>query len=197
MLKYIQIVNYIDICSTAFVRFLNDIPHNYDEDNESLVINLSNPKYKEILKYHLDNEIKAVSNTYGKKTIFIHTCTLKNNWKGYNITVDETCLYNKYEIIDDSLLVDVNLLTKILERKWNDINKKKNVITISDQNIDVNDVDKLLIGFIGNEFVTKYKSDYIIINDINANYYGIKTEDMPEDLVDSIKNKLINYNLLI
>lgn len=198
-MKYIEIVEYVDICSTAFVKAIDTIYDSslYVESLDKIVINLSNKDVKEMFVYYVDAEIQAVNRKYGKKVIIVNTCTLKSNWKNYNTSIDHRLSEHMFAIKDDSLLINTVTLTKLLTRKWKDLRKSKEVVTISNDRLDCCDIINIIKKSIGEMFICRYKTPYKIIEDINNDYYGIAGEDIPNELVDFVKNTLITNKLLI
>ena len=198
MSKYIEIVDYTDLCSMAFIKSLDSMYDVVcDESTDKMVFNIANKKVRELFEYHMDMEIQHISSFFGKKVIIIDTCTLKKNWKRYSISVDDRVINDKYCVIDDSLLIDLKALTKILERKWKDLCKRKNVITLSFEQFDIHDIRKTIISLIGKDHIKRYESDFKIIDDLNMNYFGILEGDSLDDLKDKVTGILINNNLLI
>lgn len=198
-MKYVEIVDYNDVCSTAFVKAIDSI---YDsslfiESLDKIVINLSQKDVKDMLKYHIDEEMRILSKRFGKKVILIDTCTLKNNWKRYSISIDERLNDSKFVIRDDSLLINTVLLSNILMRNWEELEKNKDVITLSHENLDCADICKIVENSIGKSYIYHYKTPYKIIEDINKDIYGsCINQDIPEKFVDFVKNKLLTHKLI-
>lgn len=197
-MKYIEVAEYNDMCSTAFVKAIDSI---YDsslflESLDKIVINLSSKDVKDMFQYYMDKEIGALSKRFGRKVIIIDTCTLKTNWKKYNISIDERAPDFKFTIKDDSLLINTVLLSGILTRNWKELCKNKNIITISHDKLDSQDICHIINKSIGEEYICQYKTPYKIIEDINLDIFGMYNESIPEELVDFVNNTLINNNLI-
>ncbi len=200
--KYIEIIDYTDLCSTAFIRSLDSLPEVvYDDSTDKMIINMSNKDIRELFEYYLDMEIQSISSVFGRKVIIIDTCPLKTNWKRYSIGILEKEFFekaeSKYYVIDDSLLIDMKALTKLLERKWAELRKKKSVITLAYEGFDIQDIIKETISLLGENHIIRYESDFKIIGDLNLDYFGILTEDIPLYLRDHLTNVFVNNNLLI
>lgn len=198
-MKYIEIADYNDVCSTAFVKAIDSIYDSslYIESLDKIVINLSHKDVKAMFQFYINKELENLSKRFGKKVILIDTCTLKNNWKRYNISIDQRMSDSKFTIKDDSLLINIVLLGNLLTRKWKELQRNKQIIAISHVNLDSHDIHTLIKKLIGESYICQYKTPYKIIEDINLDVYGAcYNEKIPEELVDFVKNKLITNNLI-
>ena len=197
-MKYIEVVEYNDVCSTAFVKAIDSIYDSslYVESLDKIIINLSKKDVKDTFQFYIDEEITALNKRYGKRVIIIDTCTLKTNWKRYSVTIDERLADCKFTIKDDSLLINTVLLSSLLTRKWKELLRKKNIIAISHDQLDSHDIIRVVKNCIGGDFISHYNTPYKIIEDVNLDMFGAKNEEIPEDLVDFIKNVLITNKLI-
>lgn len=197
-MKYIEIAEYTDICSTAFVKAIDSIYDSslYIESLERIVINLSNKDVKEMFRYYMDMEIKDLCRKFGKRVIIVDTCTLKNNWKRYSMSIDERLADFKITIRDDSLLVNTVLLSNMLTKKWKELDKNKSIIKIAHDKLDSSDICNIIVNAIGKDYICEYKSPYKIIEDINLDVFGSLNEKIPDNLVDYVKNILLINNLI-
>jgi hypothetical protein len=197
-MKYIEVAEYMDVCSTAFVKAIDSIYDSslYVESLDKIIINLSNKDVKDMFNYYIDKEIDSLSKRFGKKVIIIDTCTLKNNWKRYSISIDDRFGDCKFTIKDESLLINTVLLSNILTRKWKELCKKKDIISISHDCLDSHDIIQVVKKKIGKDYINHYQTPYKIIEDINLDMFGTSLHTLPEDLSDQIVNVLIKNKLI-
>ncbi len=182
--KNIVILDFVELCSLAFVPLLDDIVGNSFD-----YLDIGTKKTKELYYYYILQEILPYKKQ-GLKIIIINSCMLQNNFRykdnGYNYT---------YAVLDDDLKISDRKLSDVLNGFWRLLSKNSSYNTIRNKEIDNRDLNKIIKELIGEaHFVqTEIKLEYI--TDINNKFN--RRRKIPQYLKEEIAQVLRNYNLII
>ncbi len=160
-MQFIQLISFIDVCSTVFLRYLDSIDHLHVVDSK-FVVDLNSPKSRNKLMQLFEQEIKNI-HQFGKINIYINTCYVSKNWRN-----EKTITSPKYELTDLSLMVNVNKMESIFDNAWN-MFVKRDLHTFQYTEIDSMDLKSIINHFIGANYITPYNPSYDLIQDGNKN----------------------------
>ena len=183
-IKNLVILDFVELCSLAFVPLLDEIVGNSFE-----YIDIGNKKVKELFYYYLTQEILPYK-TQGLKIIIVNSCKLQQNFRykdnGYNYT---------YAVVDGDLKICDRKLSDVLNGFWVLLSKNPSYNTIRNKELDNIDLIKIINELIGEaHFVqTEIKLEYI--TDINNTFN--RRKKIPQYLNEEITQVLRNYNLII
>ncbi len=183
-IKNLVILDFVELCSLAFVPLLDDIVGNSFE-----FIDIGTKKTKELFYYYIKQEILPYKKQ-GLKIIIINSCKLQHNFhykeNGYNYT---------YVVVDDDLKISDRKLSDVLNGFWGLLSKNSSYNTIRNKEIDNIDLTMIINELIGEaHFVqTEIKLEYI--TDLNNTFN--RRKKIPQYLKEEISQVLRNYNLII
>jgi len=183
-IKSIALLNFTELCSTAFVCLIDDII-----GNNFQYIDIGNKNVKELYFYYIIQEILQYEKQ-GLQVIIVNSCMLQNNWRyvdnGFNYT---------FSVVDDALKIGDRKISDILNSFWKLLCKNPSYNTIRNKELDNKDLIKIIREQIGDSHLvlTKIKLEYI--TDLNNLFKRRKR--IPQYLSEEITKVLRNYNLII
>ena len=183
-IKNLVILDFVELCSLAFVPLLDDIVGNSFE-----FIDIGTKKTKELFYYYIKQEILPYKKQ-GLKIIIINSCKLQHNFRykdnGYNYTCG---------VLYDDLKISDMKLSDVLNGFWGLLSKNSSYNTIRNKEIDNIDLTMIINELIGEaHFVqTEIKLEYI--TDLNNTFN--RRKKIPQYLKEEISQVLRNYNLII
>ena len=198
-MKYISIINYSEILSEALLNVLDSSCLN---DEEIILLNLKNKNNKDIFKQTLDRSIKNVlSNNFGKVNILIKSCKPYNNWRK-ELRGHALKAYT-YSLIDNEIRYDKRHLDSFIMSQYKKLTKNKTQVNkifhLAQDELDYLDIKNVIKYFVGENFISEYKSSYNILEDNNLNYiHRVNSEivKIPEYLFSYMKFKLNEFGVI-
>jgi hypothetical protein len=194
-MKYIKLVNFVEISSAAFLAVIDDV---YDKTiyvQGKIVIDMSHPRVKKVFDYSIDQEIQKHLVGFGDVQIFINTCRPFDNWrKEERGSAIKAC---KYTPADDSVLVNKKKLEAMLDRYWARYKKKySHKIFLENKELDSIDLESIVKSTVGQSFVSGLPNRFLAIKDSNYQYARGLQEQIPDYLTLQIETTLRQKGLI-
>lgn len=181
----IKIINYIDLCSSAFLNAIDQMSLNGDQ----IMIDLSNRETKQLFDFYLNSQLQQ-QRQFGYHNVVINSCNPDCNWRNDNNVTNE-----KYIVNDQSVLIEPQSLQMLLESRWKKLKKQqKQFIFIYQDNVDIDDMTKCILRIIGTTCIND-KSRFYILKDGNDIF--CHQQDVPSYVVQQIEQQLRTNNLVL
>lgn len=184
-----NVINYIDLCSNAFLSLLNNDEANIEyDDNTRLILT---PHVKQLIQFYIKSHLNDSFN-WGKFNIVVNTCKPMNNWRKEERgkAIRET----KYVLVDETLFdVDMVKLERLFDKTWNDLKKEKKFIFLSIENIDTFDLVHILCKKINHKIKTQ-PYHHFVIKDVNNEY--LHHDTIPDDILLKVEIQLRKCGLI-
>jgi hypothetical protein len=172
-----------------FLRYLDEFETLHTIDDK-FIVDL-NPYQCRIVMAKLFAEEVKKTRRYGSINIFINTCRVSQNWRNTS-----GLIYPKYELNDDSLVVNPHKLESIFDRMWQMLCKTHDN-TFQYDEMDITDASRIIAECIGRSFVRQYQSDYRIVTDGNENIEHSLNFQIPDYLITEVEINLKTNNLIM
>lgn len=193
-MQYIELVNFIDLCSDSFIELLDNHYNDFETENGKVFIDFSR---NSICKhyYHIIVKNFLKSRSYGKKYILINTCKPSKNWRKQT-NENGKFPYHKCISIDSEIVLDFAKLETTIEKNWEILKKSlSTVIFVENSNLDYTDIESILIDLIGKNWLTFKHPKYLMFKDGNIVYIR-STDEIPKHLYDNIKTQLFDKGII-
>lgn len=194
-MKYIKLVNFVDICSNSFLKVIDDV---YDKAyfvQDQILINLDTPRIKKLLEYHTQENLKQRLRGYGEIKIVINTCRPWDNWR--KELRGSAIKASKFTVTDSSLIINNRRLEIELDKIWRSTQLIfNNVHFIEHPHLDSFDLDLLINARIGANFISTNNNRFLTIQDSNQQYLRNLQDTIPDYLVSEVERSLVNLGLI-
>jgi hypothetical protein len=191
--KYIELVNFIDLCASAFLNIIDDAYNKaYYTPNGDIVIDFDARTMK--LFHCCIEETLKTSKSYGKIQVFYGTCRPWNNWR--KEARGRAVRSMKYSVADDSILVDITRLERAIDFEWQKYSENAARFTIENAEIDSYDLELIITDIIGRDFTSNYYCAFQIITDLNYLYDHTVPKVIPNYLYQEVERYLTNLKLV-
>jgi len=186
-MQYIRLVNFVDICSNAFLHVLDESVNNIDRKG-NLAINI-NRKTASVFNYYLSEEILRCKRG-GTITMFFNTCRPALNWRKMS-----EILPPKYFVNDESVLVNPNKLELLIDSQWELICRNKQTTTLIMNVMDSIDIENVACDCIGKSFIAPVDTSFKILCDGNKIYHDSLLLEIPDYLNNEMKIQLRTHGI--
>jgi len=186
-MQYIRLVNFIDVCSNAFLYILDESVDHIDRKG-NLTVNITR-KITQMFNHYINEEVYSYKHS-GQVVIFYNTCRPALNWrKSSNI------LPPKYFVNDETVLVHQTKLDAMIDNQWNMVLKNKNYKTIGSNVMDTLDIEESATHIIGSSFLSSNDQSFKILCDGNKIYHDSLLFEIPDYLNNEMKIQLRTHGI--
>lgn len=190
---YVQVIDYNELCSNAFLGIVDNVELRKSE-KDRYIIDLNDKVTTQLLKYYIKSFCKS-THQFGTKNIIFNSCAPFNNWRKEER--GSAIRAAKYALTDpDSFEIDKGKLEQMLNKIWyKDLKQNKEFENFSF--IELNTIDFFDFIIVLKHFFNKINlvpTHYYFLRDVNNEY--MHTFDIPLYIrmhveIELRKNKLI------
>lgn len=192
-MRHIKLINFVELCSESFFPVLDYCYEaGFLDEQYNIIVDFKKRNIKQIFNTTITEKINKENNHCGIIKVFVNTCNPKLNWR----TIYEGVLTSnfKYQIEDESILVDKAKLENLIDATWKLLIKNGNYLHLEDYEIDSIDLCNIAKSLIGESYVDILPNRFLLISDSNIKFE--RNDNVEKCLISKIESKLVEQKLL-